>query len=141
VEKRLKPKTKLESTAKKTVGSKSVINLSEKFDLTAAAVCDIIQTCARSGVAVLKFRDLEVTFGKLANVDAPLAPEASLPEAEISEPKLRELHEESLNKDVERVREEQLEDLILTNPLEYERLYAAGELGEEDGDETDIEEA
>lgn len=102
-------------------------------------VVRIIETSAKCGVTVLKFRDLKVSFGK------PTEPETVLPggpannsAAMVEAPTEQQLKTQDQNafaKSELELREEQLAELAITNPLEFEKLLNQGEL--EDDTDTD----
>lgn len=102
-------------------------------------VVRIIEASAKCGVTVLKFRDLKVSFGK------PTEPEVVLPgdpannsAAMVEAPTEQQLQTQGQNafaKSELELREEQLAELAITNPLEFEKLLNQGEL--EDDTDTD----
>lgn len=109
--------------------------------LKAEELCRIISTCARSNVASLKLGDLQVEFGTkpkpkakeyVAPVDPTSAdPDSSLTEAEISE-RTQAIDKGTLERDEIFLREQQIQELPLTNPLEFEAALASGDF-EDDG--------
>lgn len=103
-----------------------------KNNLSSEAICVIIESCAKHGVAELKFQDLHVKFGKSAIQE--LGPQNSnSPEAEISEEQHEEQTAHAIEKDEVDLREEQLEELFLTDPMAAEEMLRNGEF--EDADE------
>ncbi len=117
--------------------------------LKAEEVCRIISTCSRSNVSVLKFRDLYVKFGptpirgvKVQNCtsESPpenfsfAAPDPSAPEAEISENAQR-IDTETLERDELDLRETQIQESVITDPLEFEKGLASGDLEDDGRDE------
>jgi hypothetical protein len=117
--------------------------------LKADEVCRIISTCARSNVSVLKFGDLYVKFGPTpirgkkdtkVSFESPsenftaAAPDPIAPEAEISE-NAKRIDAESLEKDELDLREMQIQESVLTDPLEFEKGLASGDLENDGSDE------
>lgn len=98
-------------------------------------VCAIISKCAESGVTELKFGDLHVSFqpkSEQTTQAATWARPAHHSDTEISEELLRQTDKERLEQDERRFREEQLAEMMLTDPLAYEELLASGELEDRD---------
>jgi hypothetical protein len=86
---------------------------------------------------MLKYRGLHVEFGPLAG-SAPAPGTVRAPEAAISERQHNEITENTLAIEEIRLREEQLAQMLIENPLEAEKLLMAGETEEEnDGREDD----
>jgi hypothetical protein len=101
-----------------------------KCALSAQEICDIIRACGEQGVAELKFGDLQVVFppkwGSWPG-QKPLS-FASSSEAALSEAQTTQIAAETLEKEAISLKEDQLAELALTDPLEYERLLSEGEL-------------
>lgn len=111
---------------------------SNSFD--PAGIALIIDSCARNGVATLKFGDLEVWFSSKAGPPAPTLtlpahlarqlgiepvpqtnyPHTSTPGAEM--PDHDQINKDTLERETEQMREDQLEDLKITDPLAYETI-------------------
>jgi hypothetical protein len=108
----------------------------EKSILTPAEVCAILKACGEAQVRVLKFANLYVQFDKKVEPARTAVAEAPAPttEAEISETN-QKIHEDALAQDEQAVRQDQLDQMWIENPLEAERILLAGEL--EDGDTED----
>lgn len=107
--------------------------------MTVADVCSIISTSAREGVTVLKFRDLRVEFGfkPLASSPYPLSTPAAIPTAEMVAPLQKKEEEHSTELDELELRERQIEELLLTDPLAAEEMIRLGELEDDDGSNND----
>jgi hypothetical protein len=106
--------------------------------LSADEVCRIIEACSKANVRILKFAGLKV---ELAATPAPeitpvpmseLVLEQSSSEAEISEIQRNIISKEVLESAEEELRERQIEDLLITDPLEAERMIQNRELEDED---------
>jgi len=92
--------------------------------LTAKEVCDIIESCKGGGVSTLKYGTLNIQFystdpylqlnNQLLNVN-----ESSL---------ASQVEAESLLDDEIDVKDSQLSELLITDPEQYEKLLAQGEL-------------
>lgn len=111
-----------------------------KYHLTAHDVCLIIKECGVAKVAKLEFCGLRLEFGPSAGQAVPDYASAHVfqaptptPETEISEIQRKEA-EKAFVKDEVDVREDQIAELLVTDPVEAEKLLIAGELEEpEDG--------
>lgn len=123
----------------------------EKNYLTAEEVCSILKVCGEVRVAKLEFRDLRVEFSPTTGLASPdgsapvdyrvvtpadmvLSP---LPEAEISELQ-KKVAEKSFVQDEIATREDQIAELLVTDPLAAERLLMAGKLEEQEDDSDDL---
>ncbi len=108
----------------------------KKSLLTFSQVCSILKACGESRVAELKFGDLHVTFhppvkeGPEAQQYFPTTP--TPPEAEISDQQREQLEKHALAEDERRVKEEQLQQMLIEDPAGYERLLAEGELEQDE---------
>jgi hypothetical protein len=97
-----------------------------KKSLTVEDICAILGSCDKNGVAALKFGDLQVEFFDKqpeTSVAHTSAPEIAAEQSKI--------HNSALVEEEIRTREQQLEELFLTDPLEAERLLAKGDLEDE----------
>lgn len=115
--------------------------------LKAEEVCRIISTCATSNVAVLKYGDLYVRFGpntepgstKGIPSESPSEnlnyadPGPSPSDTAISE-NATKIERETHARDELNLREQQIQESAITDPLEFENMLASGEL-EDDGTE------
>lgn len=108
-----------------------------KSVLKAEEVCSIISTCGTANVSELSFGDLHVRFGapKPERQPEPLAPVGQSqpttppsPETVLSEKEADRIAKETLELQELLTREQQMAELNLTDPVEYERQLAAGEL-------------
>lgn len=112
--------------------------------LSTRQVLSILETSAKSGVHVLKFRDLHITFGQKPEPadlpDPPKQPSAHHPVAAMTEQQHTIGQQLALEEQEFNARQAQLEELQLTNPSLYEQLVNNGELEEDDdesGDESE----
>lgn len=109
------------------------------MQFTAQDLASIIDTCGKAGVSRLKIGDLDIWFGRPAEptLSSPgeLHAATQAPEAEISDLLEKEARA-ALARDVDQMREEELSELWLTDPVLAERLRIEGEMGD-DGDEHD----
>jgi hypothetical protein len=84
----------------------------------------ILERCVRFGVTRFKLGELEIEFGGVPVTEIPTrarrAPERPEAQAEVE----AELHKK---RELE-LRDEQIENMLLTDPEEHEKLIAAGEL-------------
>lgn len=114
----------------------------EKPSLSAAEVCLILEASAKAGARVLKFAGLEIEMGPkplspyLLHVgdSVPVAP---TPAAAMAESTQIEQSRVSLEMDELQMREEQIAELLLTDPLAAEEMIRAGELEEIDGNDAE----
>lgn len=110
---------------------------------TAEDVCSILKVCARSGVKVLKFLDLEVEFFETHTKKPIPAAEVKFPGAVMSEdkqaapsqPEAVQISEE----EAAAIRQMQLDLMLIEDPAQYEHLVAAGELEDADSRNTGAE--
>jgi len=106
---------------------------SNKTDLSTQSVCSIIETCARYNVAKLQFRDLMLEFGQKPEQPPPGRTTATTV-ADMTEQEHQEQTKQALAEDELSLREQQLEELKITDPAEYERQIRDGELEDDDAD-------
>lgn len=120
------------------------------MSLTAADICAIIKTCGEAGVVRLRFQDLRLSFDKPSKDTRPPAPEPfwvgpgptelPLTVATMTAPEHDQIQNDGLVSDELAVREQQIEDLLITDPAKAEELIAQGELTpdeRQDGSEDD----
>ncbi len=101
--------------------------MAEKNEFSVADVCLILESCGKNHVAELKLGALQVKFGSQARETTSGAVELSVDAAELAS--LQEkLAQKSLESDEIRVREQQVAEMPLTDPLLYEEMLARGEL-------------
>ena len=105
---------------------KKPVKESKKSSLSVDDVCRILKASEESGILKLKFQDLEIEranpmFGQFSHPTH--AENAILPETH------KKQNEEQILVEELRQKERELEELLITNPHEYERMMADGELG------------
>lgn len=110
-----------------------------EFVLDSEEVCRIIDASARAGVRVLKFGGLYLQMGEPKAVreslpdSPPLAAHTPTPATEIAELNHVSQSQDALELDELQEREDQIAELLLTDPLRAEELIRDGELEEDDG--------
>src|SRR5574343_337877 len=122
--------TTSESTTGSTRKSKSGMACIEKA-LSSEDVCRIIEASAKHGVRLLKLADLHIELGPTA--PSPYAPllETPTPAAAVAEPDHERISKEGLAAEELQTREDQIAELILTDPLAAEEMIRLGELEDE----------
>ncbi len=93
--------------------------------LTAEEVCLIMKAGKDADVMELRFQGLEIKYG-LAGPAWPTRPVSNIPIPEAVAPDVQA--EKSIDNFELRVKTQQMEELPITDPLEYEELLASGEL-------------
>ncbi len=86
------------------------------FDVVA-----VIEACAENGVAVFKCGDVEISFGEVW----PKAPKASVANA-LTEVQSNGEVQELGDQDEANVRERQLDEMLIDDPLGYEKAQLEG---------------
>lgn len=105
----------------------------------------LLEASARCGVLVLKFQGLYCEFGKKTEPEAappggPTEHAPKIPVAEMTDNQHKKLRKAALEQSELDLREEQLEELKITNPVLYEEMVNQGELDEDDADSGDSDE-
>jgi len=99
----------------------------ENKSINCKEVCAIIKICSESGVRELSFGGLKVSFGRHANevlaLDNTYAAPQAIHEAQAIEASQKAIEQEELS-----TKEEQLSQMMIEDPLEYEAMVARGEL-------------
>lgn len=101
--------------------------------LKAEEVCSILKACYESRVRVLKFSNLEVEFLEDVKpqivVSEPILPDTAMSEDKPDAPDLFRVETESLiEREAADVKQMQLDQMLIEDPLQYEHLLLAGEL-------------
>lgn len=111
--------------------------------LDAQGICSIIEKCDEHGVALLKYGNLEIWTGTKATmpptpypVGAPTTPGTKI-DTEMSATKHAEDDARALRDNEAFLREQQLEELKITNPLAYEQMVRDEELADADNEPGD----
>lgn len=85
-------------------------------------ILQILKECSKLGVTRLRMGDLEMSFG-------PESLRETLPNKVREKPKAQAVEEKkSIAAQESRLRQEQIEELMIADPEEYERRIAMGEL-------------
>ncbi len=95
----------------------------------------IVKLCVNFGVKSLKFRGLELEFGVAGDVPVPGLKALNKPVKAITADQHELQAKQALLEDELSVREQQIADLQLTNPLAAEEMIANGELDDDSGDD------
>lgn len=99
------------------------------MEVSVKEIKEIIKTCAESGVESIKIGETTIVFHKYAEN----TPEVIIPDKKVKDnPKKRiEVEQESIDRTEIKVKEDYIDNLLLEEPSEYERLQIQGELSEE----------
>lgn len=102
--------------------------------LSGEEICKILDSAAKSGVAVLKYGSLEMHFAPLAG--ARYTYPAPGPASPVTEPgnviqEQAKEEEHALATEEIRTREEQFSELLVTDPLKYEQMLENGDFDTE----------
>lgn len=93
----------------------------------------ILKECAKLGVTHLKMGELEISF-------SPVEDKADIPKKVREKPKLQAQYErESIETQEVTVKQKNLDELLLSDPEEYERLIIEGELVDEEAHDSGVE--
>lgn len=87
----------------------------KRNNLSAVDVCSLIKACSESGVIELTFGDLHISFVPKAIGTPPAQAIAGLNQPDIEQIEIA-------------VKTDQLDHMLVEDPVEYERLRASGEL-------------
>lgn len=121
------------------MGSMAGKNSLQKSLLSTEDVCRILKSSEESGILKLKFRDLEFERETGRKVPQPIPQTHS--EYAIPEETHKKQNEQQLLVDELRTKAEQLQELIITDPYQFEKMLADGELvPDEDTDDGDRDE-
>lgn len=102
-------------------------------ELNVKDVCEIIAACATNGVSMLKYGPLEVQFkeshapSKEKKEDQPIELTSQGPENEVPT-----MSPEVLQKIEQDMKQAELEQMMLTDPAQFEELISAGEIENEE---------
>lgn len=97
--------------------------------LDVEGICRILKACHDSGVSEFSFEKLKVKFGPSQVTEemvTPVAPHVA-----------REFEAEAIAQAEMKIKEDQLANLPLEDPLRYEELIAEGDLSDARGKETE----
>lgn len=114
----------------------------QKSVLSVADICRILKACGEASVTELKFGDLHVRRDSQSPAAAPSASvepaPAPPPTAEIVETQRKESERAQIQAEVT-LRQQQLSQMLIEDPLEAERLLSQGDLIDDAFDEDDEE--
>ena len=100
--------------------------------LSGSEVCDIIEACQASQVAEIQCGELHVIFARDAYTRKIPVSTDGVTSDDVENIQQRESENANIHSDLSE-REDDLEELILTNPEKYEELVEKGELEDVDG--------
>ncbi len=111
-------------------------------------LCKIIGACREAGVSRLRVGQMDISFGPEAEILAPAVPTVSVttPAEKVPEEIIRaqkRAETASLEEQEITLREQQVAELLISDPLAAEELMAQGELepsGEQDGSSAGVDE-
>ena len=107
------------------------------FKLSRQDICLIIETCAKNGVTILKFGDLDLNFGKPAE---PVQI-ASTPDKAISDANHELNTKNAIEKDEIDLREDAIAHMIVENPVMAEQMLLDEELEDADDEQSEFDES
>lgn len=103
----------------------------------ASEICNIIEACAKSGVETFRAHDIEISFKPRASVPSQ-EPLFIPPEVErAAESQARE----SLIRDEVEHKQNELDQLIINDPLAFEELLRSGDLEDEEARPSELDDA
>jgi predicted Mrr-cat superfamily restriction endonuclease len=100
---------------------------SQNNSLNSTDICAILRACREAGVSELEFGTLRVTLGKTARIVQEEAAQSLATETEISAHQVKQARE-AFELDELRMREDQLAELLITDPARAEQMLIDGEL-------------
>lgn len=121
-------------------------DLATTIELKSQEICEIILSSAQNGVTELKFGSLHIVFGKKTEPqEISLLPGkvygASTPDNEISDQTHEQMNIDSLEADELRLRDDQLSQMQIENPLKAEQMLLDQELEDDEQSELDGDES
>lgn len=115
----------------------------DNFKLSSEEICQIVETSAKNGVALLKYGTLEVRFGKQTEAP-PTSGEvqiAATPDKEISAQTHEQNTKDAIELDELTLREDAIAHMIVEDPVRAEEMLLDEELEDADADADDPESA
>ena len=106
-------------------------SITKNFFVSVEDLSKLIETCAKSGVSEFAFGELKIQFGRTP-APGPAIPDQA-PENVILEQK--QVEESALLKEEILTKEEQIAELLISDPLSAEELMAEGVLEEDSEDQ------
>jgi hypothetical protein len=98
---------------------------------------DIVKLCAENGVSRLKLGEIEVVFSENAQFSQKI-PKKSQKVRDNPE-KRTEVEQDAIGRAEVKLKEEYVDNLLLEDPAEYERLAIQGELSDEETLDSGVE--
>lgn len=97
--------------------------MSNNITMASEDICRIIDLCGKSGVSVLKYGPLEISFGS-----HPTARTTPYPEIENSAEKALLIHTDTISKEEVETKDDLLSRLQVEDPVALERLIMSGDI-------------
>lgn len=113
-------------TKKSTSGTRPTASSEEKA-LTTQDICAIMEACSKTSVSKLKFGGLSLEFDRPTNPNRTVEENFPVPLV-VAEKNERD----AILRDEVALREEQIKEMRITDPLRAEELLLAGELEDDD---------
>lgn len=99
---------------------------------------DIVKLCAENGVSRIKLGEIEVVFGENAQFLPKNTKKISKVVKDNPE-KRAEVEQDAIGRAEVKLKEEYVDNLLLEDPAEYERLAIQGELSDEETHDSGVE--
>lgn len=121
----------MNSVLKKKSQSTTDILMSSEKHFSKDEICEIINTCSKAGVKTLELLELKVSFAKVsfANIYAPTIEPIHIPQ-EIQQTADSQAREANI-KESYASKEEDLDLMLIEDPVRYEELIRLGDLEDE----------
>lgn len=103
-------------------------------------ICNIIRVCSKSHVSRIKMGDLEIEFrgsGIEKQVPVTIAEATNCEKPQNLEASYATVEEEVIEQEGVKLREEQLLQMAIEDPVEYEKLIASGDLEDMEVEQSD----
>lgn len=97
-------------------------------ELSVKDVCEIIHAGASNGLATLKWAGLELTFKEAHTPGQVLPPQAIEENSQGPEKDIPEISPEALQKMEQDVKQAQLEQMLITDPAQFEEMISTGDI-------------
>lgn len=95
-------------------------------------LCAILKACVKFNVKVLEYQGLKVTFFDPVMDNNAVITRPPIRDPELLKSKIRQVDQETLDKQEFQVKEDMLDQMLIEDPASYERLLLEKDL--EDGD-------
>lgn len=103
-------------------------------NLTASEICSIIKECARQNVAEMTFGELHVKFQPLGErIEVP-GPSANHLRVRVPAKTLEKIETEAVKQGELAVKEDDLAQMLIDDPAQYEKLLLQGDLTDDADD-------